>query len=66
MTLIKINGSINITGRDGTFMYDVNTYTQSTTDDKKYEGKPLGDKFPYDLTQLIGKNYGAFAFNTFW
>ncbi len=40
-------------------MYDINTYTQSTADDKKYEGKPFVGKFPYDLTPFIGKNYGT-------
>ena len=39
-------------------LYDVKTYTQSTSDEKKYEGKPFGDKFPYDLKKFIGKNYG--------
>ena len=46
-------------------MYDVNTYTQSTADDKKYKGKPLGDKFPYDLTPFIGKNYGTLPVTPF-
>ena len=39
-------------------LYPANTYVQSTADDKKYEGKPLGDKFPYDLKKFIGR-YGT-------
>ncbi|MGZ8542258.1 MAG: alkaline phosphatase PafA, partial [Chitinophagaceae bacterium] len=39
-------------------LYPANTYLQSTADEKKYEGKPLGDKFPYDLKKFTGKNYG--------
>jgi predicted AlkP superfamily pyrophosphatase or phosphodiesterase len=37
-------------------LYPANTYVQSTADEKNYEGKPLGPKFPYDLK---GKNYGT-------
>ncbi|MFI5133569.1 MAG: alkaline phosphatase family protein [Chitinophagales bacterium] len=40
-------------------MYPVNTYVQSTEDDKPYENKPLGKIFPYDLKKFIGKNYGT-------
>lgn len=40
-------------------LYPANTYIQSTADEKKYEGKPLGDKFPYDLKKFIGKSYGT-------
>jgi predicted AlkP superfamily pyrophosphatase or phosphodiesterase len=39
-------------------LYPASTYVQSTADDKKYEGKPLGDTFPYDLKKFIGK-YGT-------
>ena len=45
-------------------LYPINTYLQSSADEKVYEGKPLGaDKkgFPYDLSEFIGKNYGAIA-----
>lgn len=42
-------------------LYPVNTYTQSTADDKPYEIKSLGTGFPYDLKKFIGKNYGAIA-----
>jgi predicted AlkP superfamily pyrophosphatase or phosphodiesterase len=40
-------------------LYPVNTYTQSTTDDKPYENKGLGSGFPYDLKKFIGKSYSA-------
>jgi predicted AlkP superfamily pyrophosphatase or phosphodiesterase len=40
-------------------MYPVNTYTQSTADDKAYEAKGIGTGFPYDLKKFIGKNYSA-------
>ncbi|HEY6064473.1 MAG TPA: alkaline phosphatase family protein, partial [Chitinophagaceae bacterium] len=45
-------------------LYPVNTYTQSTEDDKSWEGKPFGTAakaFPYDMKAFIGKNYGALA-----
>lgn len=38
-------------------LYPINTYVQSTADDKAYEGKPFGKSFPYDLKKFIGKNY---------
>jgi len=40
-------------------LYPVNTYTQSTGDDKAYEAKGLGTGFPYDLKKFIGKSYSA-------
>jgi predicted AlkP superfamily pyrophosphatase or phosphodiesterase len=40
-------------------LYPANTYVQSTADDKKYEGKPFGKSFPYDLKSMIGKSYGS-------
>ncbi len=49
-------------------MYPINTYTQSTADEKKYEAKPFGADakgFPYDLTKNIGKNYGVLASTPF-
>jgi len=46
-------------------LYPANTYVQSTTDEKKYEGKPLGDKFPYDLKKFIGKGYGTLPVTPF-
>ena len=46
-------------------LYAANTYTQSTADEKKYEGKPLGDKFPYDLKKFVGKNYGILPVTPF-
>ena len=45
-------------GQGWSLLYDINSYAQSTADDKIYEGKPFGDKFPYDLKRFIGKNYG--------
>jgi predicted AlkP superfamily pyrophosphatase or phosphodiesterase len=42
-------------------LYPINTYVQSTEDEKPYEGKPFGSKFPYDLKALVGKNYGSIA-----
>ena len=39
-------------------LYPINTYTQSTEDEKPYENKPFGTKFPYDLAKYIGKSYG--------
>jgi len=41
-------------------LYPANSYVQSTSDEKNYEGKPLGvdmKGFPYDLEKFIGKNY---------
>ena len=44
-------------------LYPINTYTQSTADDQKWEGKPFGAEqkgFPYKLDHFIGsKNYGS-------
>ena len=42
-------------------LYPVNTYTQSTADDKTYESKSMGTGFPYDLKKFIGKNYGVIS-----
>ena len=39
-------------------LYPINTYTQSTEDEKPYENKPFGIKFPYDLKKYAGKSYG--------
>lgn len=38
-------------------LYPANTYVQSTADDKPYESKPFGAKFPYDLNKFVGKDY---------
>lgn len=41
-------------------LYPIDTYTQSTSDEKIYEGKYKGNpssSFPYRLDTLIGKNY---------
>lgn len=43
-------------------LYPINSYVQSTEDDKPYEGKPLGAEqkgFPYDLKKFAGTNYGT-------
>ncbi len=45
-------------------LYPIESYTQSTADEKDYENKPFGaeqTKFPYTLTQFEGKNYQAIA-----
>ena len=45
-------------------LYPINTYRQSTADEKDYEAKPLGRdqlKFPYSLQQYIGKDYWKIA-----
>lgn len=39
----------------------IKKYQQSTADEKSYEAKPFGPKFPYDLTSFIGKDYGKIA-----
>ena len=50
-------------------LYPAATYLQSTADEKPYEGKIFGAKFPYDLKKYIGKNYSILpsipAGNTF-
>jgi predicted AlkP superfamily pyrophosphatase or phosphodiesterase len=45
-------------------LYAINTYTQSTEDDKPWEAKPFGagKNFPYDTKSFIGKNYGIIPF----
>ena len=42
-------------------LYPVNTYKQSTSDDKSYESKGIGTGFPYDLKKFIGKNYSVIS-----
>lgn len=44
-------------------LYPAATYTQSTSDEKSYEGKTLGtNKFPYDsLKKFIGKDYSKIS-----
>ena len=40
--------------------YPIETYTQSTTDEKAYESKPFGNnqtKFPYNFSDFVGKDY---------
>ena len=45
-------------------LYAPNTYVQSTADEKPYEGKPLGNKFPYDLKKFVGKSIEAIKWKT--
>jgi predicted AlkP superfamily pyrophosphatase or phosphodiesterase len=42
-------------------LYPINTYSQSTADQKSYENKGVGTGFPYDLKKFIGKNYGVIS-----
>jgi len=45
-------------------LYPVNTYLQSTADQKSYESRSLGAdqlQFPYNLSQFIGKDYWKVA-----
>jgi hypothetical protein len=45
-------------------LYPINTYVQSTADEKPYEGTPFGTEqkgFPYDLKKFATTNYGAVA-----
>jgi predicted AlkP superfamily pyrophosphatase or phosphodiesterase len=46
-------------------LYPANTYVQSTADEKKYEAKPIGEKFPYDLKNFAGKNYSILPVTPF-
>ncbi|HRX94699.1 MAG TPA: alkaline phosphatase family protein, partial [Chitinophagaceae bacterium] len=41
--------------------YSPATYKQSTDDEKKYEAKPFGNKFPYELNKFIGTDYSKIA-----
>lgn len=38
-------------------LYPAASYIQSTADEKSYEAKPFGTKFPYDLKNFTGKDY---------
>lgn len=45
-------------------LYPINTYVQSTADEKPYEAVPFGADqkgFPYDLKKFATTNYGAIA-----
>jgi hypothetical protein len=49
-------------------LYPINTYTQSTADEKDYENKPFGTDqkaFPYSLKQFAGKTYSYIATTPF-
>jgi predicted AlkP superfamily pyrophosphatase or phosphodiesterase len=47
--------------KDWNTLYPLNTYTQSTADEKAYESKNIGTGFPYDLKKNKGKSYGTIA-----
>lgn len=42
-------------------LYPSNTYTQSTGDTMAYEARIFGKAFPYDMKELVGKDYGKIA-----
>lgn len=49
-------------------LYPIESYSQSTSDEKEYESKPFGTsqtKFPYTLKQFQGKNYQSIATTPF-
>ncbi len=48
-----------------TTLYPLNTYTQSTEDNKPYENRIFGNGFPYTLSQFVGKNYNPIVATPF-
>lgn len=42
-------------------LYAPASYVQSTADEKNFEAKPFGPKFPYDMKKFIGKDYAKIA-----
>lgn len=42
-------------------LYPAASYEQSTADEKTYESKMFGNKFPYDLKSFTGKDYGKIS-----
>ncbi len=42
-------------------LYAENSYEQSSGDEKPYEAKPFGNKFPYDLKKFTGKDYAKIS-----
>ncbi len=49
-------------------LFPIESYSQSTADEKDYESKPFGatqTKFPYSLKQFQGKNYQSIAATPF-
>lgn len=42
-------------------LYPANSYVQSTADEKTYEAKLFGTKFPYDFKAFTGKDYSKIA-----
>src|SRR5437868_12600488 len=50
--------------QDWNLLYDANSYIQSSADEKSFEGKPFGPKFPYDLKKVSNK-YGTLPVTPF-
>ncbi|HEY0678361.1 MAG TPA: alkaline phosphatase family protein, partial [Chitinophagaceae bacterium] len=49
-------------------LYPLNTYVQSTADEKQYEQKPFGTSartFPYDLNSFAGTNYSMLNYTPY-
>jgi hypothetical protein len=49
-------------------LYPINTYVQSTADEKSYEGTPFGadqKAFPYDLKKFANTNYNTICFTPY-
>jgi len=42
-------------------LYPIDSYQQSTADEKPYEVKVFGNHFPYDLKSYMGKDYGKIS-----
>jgi predicted AlkP superfamily pyrophosphatase or phosphodiesterase len=42
-------------------LHPAHTYQQSTADEKSWESKPFGPRFPYDLKPFAGKDYGKIS-----
>ncbi len=54
--------------KDWNTLYPINTYTQSTSDDKNYEADLVGTKshtFPYALSSLTKEKYNTFKFTPY-
>jgi len=42
-------------------LYPATSYINSSADEKSYEAKPFGTKFPYDLKNFVGKDFSKIA-----
>ncbi len=42
-------------------LYPIQSYVQSTADEKTYESKPFGAKFPYDMKNFVGKDFSKIS-----